>query len=289
MVAVATALRPYPCLHPKCVKGFTKASDLKRHEKLHLPKEKLDAVYINFVPIPFLEVADFTGHYNVKNKKCSDCNFETADSSELTRHRSGAHNYTPKKRLPRQKNTSGNGAVDEDYCDEGEDEDKGEDIDMTSVESPRSPQSMASSSGTSLGMELDTPLLDNHSVDVDMAVFPVPPPSPASTGSRHSMCYTPPPAATGLAPTPLHVASPPRNTDSDMLPPHSSSPPSHYRSMSYTPPPTKTRPTDRAYLPSPPRSPSPYTSATSLLGLPAELFITGPRDCQLPRIMSYAD
>ncbi|KAK0421676.1 hypothetical protein EV421DRAFT_2043728 [Armillaria borealis] len=300
MVAIATALRPYPCLHPKCVKGFTKASDLKRHEKLHLPKEKLDAVKYrckfpgcNHMSLQRSNLQTHMNkmHYNVKNKKCSDCNFETADSSELTRHRSGAHSYTPKKRLPRQKNISGNGTIDEDYCDESEDEDeeKGEDTDMGSLESPPSPRSMASSSGTSLGMELDTPPFDNHSVDIDMAVFPVPPPSPASTGSRHSMSYTPPPVATGLAPAPLHVASPPRNTDSDMLPPHSSSPPSHYRSMSYTPPPTKTRPTDRAYLPSPPRSPSPYTSATSLLGLPAELFITGPRDCQLPRIMSYAD
>lgn len=225
--------------------------------------------------------------YNVKNKKCSECGFKTADSSELTRHRSGAHKYTPKKRLPRQKNISGDGTIDEDYCDEGEDE---EDIDMASLESPPSPQSMASSSGTSLGMELDTPPPDNQRVNVnlDMAVFPVPPPSPASTGSDHSMCYTPPPAATSPAAL-LHVVSQPRNTDSDMLPPHSSAPSSHCRSMSYAPPPSKTRPTDRAYLPSPPRSPSPHTSATSLLGLPVELFITGPRDCQLPRIMSYTE
>ncbi|KAK0220791.1 hypothetical protein EDD85DRAFT_274844 [Armillaria nabsnona] len=301
MVAVATVLRPYPCLHSKCIKGFTKASDLKRHEKLHLPKEELDAVKFRCkfpgcnnmsLQLSNLKTHMNKMHYNVKNKKCSECGFKTADSSELTRHRSGAHKYTPKKRLPRQKNINCDGTIDEDYCDEDEDEDKREDIDMASPESPRSPQSMTSSSGTSLGMEFDTPPPDNDRVnvnlDIDMAVFPVPPPSPASTGSRHSMCYTPPPAVTGR-PALLHVASPSRNTDSDILPPHSSTPSSHYRLISYVPPPSKTRPSDRTYLPSPPRSPSPHTSATSLLGLPAELFITGPRDCQLPRIMSYTE
>lgn len=59
--AVATASRPYPCLHPKCKKSFTKGSDLKRHEKLHLPKEELDAVYANFSLLPLLDVADFPG------------------------------------------------------------------------------------------------------------------------------------------------------------------------------------------------------------------------------------
>ncbi|PBK94218.1 hypothetical protein ARMGADRAFT_1029373 [Armillaria gallica] len=303
MVAVATASRPYPCLHPKCKKSFTKGSDLKRHEKLHLPKEELDAVKFRCkfpgcnntsLQLSNLKTHMNKMHYNVKNKKCSECGFKTADSSELTRHRSCAHKYTPKKRLSRQKNIGDDGTIGEDYCDEGGDgdEDKREDIDMALPESPPTPQSMTSSSGTSLGMELYTPPHDNHrvnvNIDIDMAVIPVPPPSPAFTGSRHSMCYTPPPAATS-PPAPLYVASPPRNTDSDMMPLHSSAPSSHHGSMSYAPPPSKTRPTDRAYLPSPPRSPSPRTSTTSLLGLPAELFITGPRDCQLPRIMSYAD
>ncbi|KAK0214319.1 hypothetical protein IW262DRAFT_1300421 [Armillaria fumosa] len=206
-------------------------------------------------------------HYKIKNKRCSLCTFKTADSSQLTRHKKDKHGYEPKERLARQSSKK-----------TGKNEDKVEDVGMASPESPRS--------GTSLGMELDVPPLDNYSVDFDMAIVPVSAPSPASMGVCRSTPYTPPP---GLAPAPLYVASLPSDNDY-MLPPRSPSPLSNYRSISYSPPPTEKRPTDRAYyLPSPPRSPSPHTSATSLLGLPAELFITGPRDCQLPRIMYYVD
>ncbi|KAK0482006.1 hypothetical protein EDD18DRAFT_1112808 [Armillaria luteobubalina] len=277
MPGVASAFRPHPCPERKCKKSFTKKYDLMRHGILHLGKKEKEALYLYFSLLSFLESADFPGQhaslhiprlYNIKNKTCSLCTFKTADSSELTRHKIGQHGYEPKERLVRQ---TGN--------ETDENEDKAESVGMASPESPRSV--------TSLGMELDTPPLENHSVGVDMAVVPVSAPTPASMGVCRLTPSTPPP---GLAPAPLYVASPPSDNDSDMLPPHSPSPLSDYRSMSYRVPPMETRPTDQAcYLPSPPRSPSPHTSATSLLGLPAELFITGPRDCQLPRIMSYVD
>ncbi|KAK0184395.1 hypothetical protein F5146DRAFT_1228782 [Armillaria mellea] len=296
MVGVATALRPYPCLDVKCKKSFTREWDLKRHGKTHFPKEKMEAIkypctfpgcHHKSLQLTNLKTHMNKKHYNVKNRECSFCAFKTADASALTRHKIDAHRYKSKKRLPRQKS---DGTTGEDSCDKGQGEGKGEDIVMASqsLELPPSPQSMTSDGAGNSGMELDTPPLDNHNVgaDVDMADVPVPLPSPTFSSSRCSTSYAPPPSLTSA---PCYVASPPRDTDSD-LPPRSSSPPSHHRSMSYTPPPTKTRLVpDRAYLPSPPRSPSPHTSATSLLGLPAELFITGPKDCQLPRIMSYAD
>ncbi|KAK0468602.1 hypothetical protein IW261DRAFT_1518388 [Armillaria novae-zelandiae] len=278
MPGVVTALRPHACLEDECDKSFTKQYDLSRHQKLHLTEEEKDAL-MHHCKAPgcktkCLQLSNLTihmnkMHYKIKNKECSFCTYKTADSSKLTRHKILKHKYKPKKRLSRQSNNKIR-----------KKKTNVEDVDMASLESPRS--------GTSLGMELDsvdTPPLDNHSVDIDMAVFPVHPPSPASTGIHLSTPSTLPPSLESTSPC---VASPPSDTDSDMLPPRSPSPPSHHLPISYSPPPTKAHPTDRAYyLPSPPRSPSSHSSAT-LLGLPAELFITGPKDCQLPRIMSYA-
>ncbi|KAK0200127.1 hypothetical protein DFS33DRAFT_1387293 [Desarmillaria ectypa] len=284
MVAVATALRPFPC--KKCNQSFTKGSDLKRHAPKHWSKKRReDAKYPCEFPgckhkslqLSNLKTHMYKKHFNIQNKKCPDCVFKTADASELTRHKINKHLYVPKRRLPRQRTIpSADSMIDDDSGDEDKDE-KGN-IVMDSLNFPRRPPFIASSSCTGSSMAVDTPPASSHNADVDsdidmpVAISPLPPPSPVS------MCYTPPP--TTIAP--VCFSSPPLNVDSDMPSP---APSSYCRSITYIPQPTNRDQTGDIHLPSPPRSTSPRLSPNLLLGLPAELFIMGPRDCQLPRIM----
>ncbi|KAK0439514.1 uncharacterized protein EV420DRAFT_1583616 [Desarmillaria tabescens] len=299
MVAVATELRPFPC--PKCNLSFTKHHDLKRHRVLHLSKEAREAAKYpckfadckhKTLQLSNLKIHMNKVHYNKKNKKCPDpaCNYRTADSSELTRHRIDIHKYVPPYRLPRQKPVPRDDSMfDDDSTHEDKDKDAKDDVDMESADLAHQPPSMTSSSSAGSSMALDTPPPSHHNanvdfdIDVPVTVFPLPPPSPVSMGSRHSMSYTPPPHIIASS-APVCFSSPPRKFDSDMPSPARSSP---CRSMIYTPSAMDAVQADDIYLPLPPRSPSlrPSMTSTLRLGLPAELFITGPSDCQLRPIM----
>ncbi|KAJ7354672.1 hypothetical protein DFH08DRAFT_985481 [Mycena albidolilacea] len=100
---------PYPPLAHRCsVNGclwsFARPSDLKRHDKRHLPpKEKVaqnhHCTYPN-CPYNTTQLSNLKTHFRThtgeKSEWCPDCEFTTSDPGSLTNHRKKRHGYKPR-------------------------------------------------------------------------------------------------------------------------------------------------------------------------------------------------